>query len=189
MSDAREEAERLVAAILGGASVAAADLRGFATGSAECCVCPLCRAIAATRDPGPEFAERLASGAGEIAVGLASVLRAFAGAAGAARRAGAAATGTGGRAGHVGEKDPWRAATRHQPPTPRTPTADAAASDSAAEARDGATNGSSGPKPAATKPMAKKAVKPKRATGPVPPPAYPRPGTPGQTTAEGSVGT
>ncbi|MFC8847671.1 MULTISPECIES: hypothetical protein [unclassified Micromonospora] len=51
---------------------------GFATGAAECCVCPLCRAIVALRDPSPEFAERLATGAGDLAAGVASLLRAFA---------------------------------------------------------------------------------------------------------------
>ncbi|MET8067335.1 hypothetical protein ABZS65_27280, partial [Micromonospora sp. NPDC005313] len=50
---------------------------GFATGSPECCVCPVCRGIAALRDPSPEFAERLATGAGDLAAGVASVLRAF----------------------------------------------------------------------------------------------------------------
>ncbi len=50
---------------------------GFATGTAECCVCPVCRGIAALRDPSPEFAERLATGAGDLAAGLASFLRAF----------------------------------------------------------------------------------------------------------------
>ena len=49
----------------------------FATGSAECCVCPICRAIVALRDPSPEFAERLATGAGDFAAGVASLLRAF----------------------------------------------------------------------------------------------------------------
>ncbi|MEV4725670.1 hypothetical protein [Micromonospora humida] len=51
---------------------------GFATGSAECCVCPICRAVAALRDPSPEFAERLATGAGDLAAGVASLMRAFA---------------------------------------------------------------------------------------------------------------
>jgi hypothetical protein len=79
MTDPRTEAERLVATILGGASVAAESLKGFATGSAECCVCPVCKAIAATRDPSPDLAGRLADGAGELAAGVANVLRAFAG--------------------------------------------------------------------------------------------------------------
>ncbi|WP_444952057.1 hypothetical protein [Micromonospora ureilytica] len=103
---AREEAERLVATLLAGARLASAgsasgafgslggmlsgvlghsagpDGRpgaggGFATGSAECCVCPVCRGIAALRDPSPEFAERLATGAGDLAAGVASLLRAF----------------------------------------------------------------------------------------------------------------
>ncbi|SCG46710.1 hypothetical protein [Micromonospora humi] len=98
---AREEAERLVVTLLATARLAAAssgagrgpldgilsgvlghspgDARtGFATGSPECCVCPLCRGIAALRDPSPEFAERLATGAGDLAAGVASMLRAFA---------------------------------------------------------------------------------------------------------------
>ncbi|GAB1645947.1 hypothetical protein KRMM14A1259_63700 [Krasilnikovia sp. MM14-A1259] len=50
---------------------------GWSTGSAECCVCPLCRVIATMRDPSPEVAERLATGAGDFAAGVASLLRAF----------------------------------------------------------------------------------------------------------------
>ncbi|MEU5913781.1 hypothetical protein [Micromonospora sp. NPDC047527] len=104
---AREEAERLVATLLAGARLASSGAAGgafgplggmlsgvlghsaapgggsgvgggFATGSAECCVCPVCRGIAALRDPSPEFAERLATGAGDLAAGVASLLRAFA---------------------------------------------------------------------------------------------------------------
>ncbi|GIJ21337.1 hypothetical protein [Micromonospora lutea] len=104
---AREEAERLVATLLATVRLAAANPSavplgplggivtgvlghndapdttsgatggGFATGAAECCVCPVCRGIAALRDPSPEFAERLATGAGDLAAGLASFLRAF----------------------------------------------------------------------------------------------------------------
>jgi hypothetical protein len=77
MRDPREEAERLVATALAAVSMAANGAAGFATGSAECCVCPVCKAIAAARDPDPEFAERLAAGAGDLAAGVASVLRAF----------------------------------------------------------------------------------------------------------------
>ena len=105
---ARQEAERLVATLLASARLAAgnpgtgplgslsgimtsvlghndsseasgaATGPGFATGAPECCVCPVCRGIAALRDPSPEFAERLATGAGDLAAGLASFLRAFA---------------------------------------------------------------------------------------------------------------
>jgi hypothetical protein len=77
MRDPREEAERLVATALAAASMAARSTAGFATGSGECCVCPLCKAIAAARDPDPEFAERLATGAGDLAAGVASILRTF----------------------------------------------------------------------------------------------------------------
>lgn len=50
---------------------------GLATGSAECCVCPVCRTITALRDPSPEFADRLATGVGDFAIGVASLMRAF----------------------------------------------------------------------------------------------------------------
>jgi hypothetical protein len=49
----------------------------WATGSAECCVCPVCRVISTMRDPSPETAVKLAIGAGELATGVASVMRAF----------------------------------------------------------------------------------------------------------------
>lgn len=94
-TSAREEAERLVAAAIAAMS-SAAPSRGFgawgalgslgdsffgaahgriATGDPECCVCPVCRVIAAMRDPSPEFAERVATGAGDFAAGVASLLR------------------------------------------------------------------------------------------------------------------
>jgi hypothetical protein len=87
---AREEAERLIATVLamaarsglgGGAS------GGWATGSAECCVCPVCRVIASLRDPHPVTAERLATGAGDFATGVASLMRAVSAMAGNARPA------------------------------------------------------------------------------------------------------
>jgi hypothetical protein len=136
-TDPREEAERLIASILGSASVAADGLRGFATGSAECCVCPVCKAIAAAREPNPEFAERLASGAADLASGLAGVLRAFSNA--------AQSVPTGFGRGSA-EDDPWRAATR-----------------GTAGAKNGTAPGSSEPAapPTPPKPMAKKAVRPK----------------------------
>jgi|GEM_PF-1412943 hypothetical protein len=79
----------------GGAAPAGA---GFATGTPECCVCPICRTINALRDPSPELVERLATGAGDFAAGLASLLRALSGVAGSGggtpsdRTAGAAPT-------------------------------------------------------------------------------------------------
>lgn len=93
---ARAEAERLVATALAMAQLAARgqrhgaaglgmlrDLFGgatgpLATGEPACCVCPICRAVSALRDPSPELAERLATGAGDFAAGVASLLRAFA---------------------------------------------------------------------------------------------------------------
>lgn len=50
---------------------------GWSTGSVECCVCPVCRTIASMRNPTPQSAERLATGAGDIATGVATLMRAF----------------------------------------------------------------------------------------------------------------
>ncbi|WP_020521303.1 hypothetical protein [Catelliglobosispora koreensis] len=72
---AREEAERLVAAVLAAATLTANAYPQISTGSAECCVCPLCKVIAAVRDPDPQTVERIATGAGDLAAGLASFLR------------------------------------------------------------------------------------------------------------------
>ncbi len=81
----RDEAERLVAAAIAAISSTVragqpgardtGSRAGLATGSAECCVCPVCRAIAAMRDPAPEFADRLAAGVSDLASGVAAVLR------------------------------------------------------------------------------------------------------------------
>ncbi|SCF40980.1 hypothetical protein [Micromonospora mirobrigensis] len=96
---------------------------GFATGTPECCICPVCRGIAALRDPDPEFAERLATGAGDLAAGVASLLRAFAptgaepgttraAAPTAGDHAGAAGSDPTPRAGGPGGDHVWREATR-----------------------------------------------------------------------------
>lgn len=106
--DPREEAERLVATALAALSVAANGTAGFATGSAECCVCPVCKAIAAARDPDPEFAERLATGVGDLAVGLAGVLRAFGSREGETRTPEAPET-----------EDVWQNATTETPMSPK----------------------------------------------------------------------
>ncbi|WP_328344289.1 hypothetical protein [Micromonospora sp. NBC_00421] len=89
---------------------------GFGTASPECCICPVCRAIAALRDPSPEFAERLATGAGDLAAGVASLMRAFGtpggGEASHATPADASAT-TGGDGPSDSDADHvWREATR-----------------------------------------------------------------------------
>lgn len=89
-----------------GASDRSGTGAGFATGSPECCACPVCRGIAALRDPSPEFAERLATGAGDLAAGVASLLRAFA----PAEPGGP--TATGGSAGAAAGDHVWREATR-----------------------------------------------------------------------------
>lgn len=75
----RDEAERLVAAALTAISTSlrAGQAAGtaLATGSAECCICPVCRAIAAVRDPNSDLADRLAAGVGDLATGVATLLR------------------------------------------------------------------------------------------------------------------
>jgi len=57
-------------------SRAATGESAWSTGTPECCVCPVCRAIAAMRDPSPEFAAKVASGASDLAAGLTTILRA-----------------------------------------------------------------------------------------------------------------
>ncbi|RSM60188.1 hypothetical protein DMB66_25270 [Actinoplanes sp. ATCC 53533] len=91
---------------------------GWSTGSAECCVCPICRAIAGVRDPSPEQAERLATGAGEFASGVASLLRAFsvvAGTTGGSNRRKPPARPT------TTPDQAWSAATRRTTPADSTP--------------------------------------------------------------------
>jgi hypothetical protein len=131
----REEAQRLVAVALTAASAAANGLAGahLSTGSAECCICPICRLIAAMRDPSPEFADRLAEGAADLAAGVASLLRSLSTA---AHHAGgpAAAPADEQPAAPDEADDPWRRAT--------TAPADQPAGDAPARA-----------------PMARKAVK------------------------------
>jgi hypothetical protein len=102
-STARQEAEKLVAALLAAATIAANANPHWSTGSTECCVCPLCKVIAAVRDPDPEMVERVATGAGDLAAGVASFLR---------HVASPAAKGSG------ESSEPWQAATADQPPAP-----------------------------------------------------------------------
>lgn len=118
-ASAREEAERLVATVL--ATVSSGSIFGagqekgpIATGSAECCVCPVCRAIAAMREPSPEFAERVATGAGDFAAGVASLLRSLASPPTPRSDPETPASDSGSR---DDEPDVWRAATRasHDP--------------------------------------------------------------------------
>lgn len=78
----RGEAERLVAAAIAAVSMAAQTVpktgeQALANGSAECCICPVCRVISSMREPSPDLAERIAGGAGDLAAGVASLLRSF----------------------------------------------------------------------------------------------------------------
>ncbi|MFR9778797.1 hypothetical protein ACL02O_22450 [Micromonospora sp. MS34] len=129
----------------GGASAGA----GFATGSPECCVCPVCRGIAALRDPSPEFAERLATGAGDLAAGVASLLRAFA----PAEPTAPAGTPDPGEAGEATVGTPagdhvWREATRTGHDSQPAPEQDvwSAATRGESAAGPGAVDGSRSPR-------------------------------------------
>jgi hypothetical protein len=199
----RDEAERLVAAAIAAVSLAARGLggvagsrrpgpaghgSGFATGSPECCVCPVCRVISAMRDPSPDLAERLASGAGDLAAAVTGIVRSLS-RAGArpnpperdgdefwdslgrrARQEPPASRPTGsGWPSEPREDDPWRAATRIPPPD------DVLGGElSDHDLFDGAVlDGDVPPLPSRAAPtphkkMAKKAVK---KAGPAPPPA------------------
>jgi hypothetical protein len=132
---AREEAERLVAVVLAAATLAAQSNPQWSTGSAECCVCPLCKVIAAVREPDPEFVERMATGAGDLAAGVASFMR---------------------HLSPAGSDDPWRAATRDQwGPGEHGPGGPGEDSAGGPGAGAGARDTPSAPKPT----MAKKTVK------------------------------
>ncbi|MFC3500502.1 hypothetical protein ACFOOK_05910 [Micromonospora krabiensis] len=106
----------MVASVLGHSVAPGGSSRptggGFATGTAECCICPVCRGIAALRDPSPEFAERLATGAGDLAAGVASLLRALASANPPAPPADHAPEGPGTPAAGPDDDLVWRDATR-----------------------------------------------------------------------------
>ncbi|MFG2068084.1 hypothetical protein ACGFKZ_14655 [Micromonospora tulbaghiae] len=138
---------------------------GFATGSPECCVCPVCRGIAALRDPSPEFAERLATGAGDLAAGVASLLRAFTSAE-PERPADGAAAAPDGSGDHV-----WREATRTGHDSQPAPEQDvwAAATRREGAADSGAAAAAAGPpEPATSRPPAGRPVVPaSRASGEV----------------------
>nr|WP_229789495.1 hypothetical protein [Pilimelia terevasa] len=111
------------------ASTAAQRVDGLAEGN-PCCVCPLCRAITALRDPSPEFAERLAAGAADFAAGLTSLLRSVAEAGATAPADGAQARQSAGEPGPASggdarpaPADAWRTATRDADGPPPTPMA------------------------------------------------------------------
>ncbi|GAA2667192.1 hypothetical protein [Actinoplanes palleronii] len=104
--------------------------QGWSTGSAECCRCPVCQAIAAVRDPSPQTIFRVATGAGDIATGAAGVLRGLASLAGAfqgERSRRAPKSPAGGATRHAPAPDAaWSAATRAGAPSsrPAAPVAD-----------------------------------------------------------------
>lgn len=123
------EAERLAGTVLSMASAAARGLggtepagtshaKGFATGGAACCVCPVCRLITAVGEPGPEAMDRLARRAGDLAVSMTGMLRTLS-----SHRRGDERPSTQRRdtettptTEHVDGTDPWRAATTGPPP-------------------------------------------------------------------------
>lgn len=72
-----DEAAKLVEAGLAWAQRAASVADGhIADGSASCQVCPLCRVIAAVREPSPELTEKLTDAASGVAGLVATLLRA-----------------------------------------------------------------------------------------------------------------
>jgi hypothetical protein len=167
----REEAERLVAAAIGSLATAARSVGAapgrygaFATGSDECCVCPICRVIAAMREPDADLAERLATGAGDLAAAVTGVLRSLSRAG--FRGAGPAPRGGPGadeaewpvERGAPGAEDPWRAATA---PPPHKPMAKKAVKK--ATAKEATAKEATAKKATAKKATAKKATK--KATG------------------------
>jgi hypothetical protein len=122
-----------------------------ATGDPECCVCPICRVIVALRDPSPEFAERLATGAGDFAAGVASLLRAV-NSSTAVREQPPTAP-----APRFSDDEIWRAATRTRDDVAPAPAAGDVWAEATAAGRAADDEVETPPKPA--KPMARKAVK------------------------------
>jgi hypothetical protein len=107
---ARQEAERLVVTAVRAARVAAGGAAAR-VGHPVSCACPVCRTLAAVRDPDPAVVQRLASRAGDAAAGVAGLMRS----------ASAAWRGPEGPApaddvsrGAAPADDVWRAATRHR---------------------------------------------------------------------------
>jgi hypothetical protein len=203
----RDEAERLVAAAIAAFSLAARGLggvagsrrtaghSGFATGSPECCVCPVCRVISAMRDPSPELAERLATGAGDLASTVAGILRSLSRTGvrpnpperegdefwdNLGRRARdesrppSQSTGSGWPGSSSGaDEDPWRTATRSAAPPDDVLGPDVSDHDLLDDALlDGDMPPQPGPRATPPAKMAKKAVK-KAAPPPPPPPTTP----------------
>jgi len=159
-STARQEAERLVAAALAVASLAANSHPELATGSAACCVCPFCKLIDAVRDPDPQFVERLATGAGDLAVGLASLLRNLS-------------------PRTPEEADPWRSATAPEaaPPAPPERTEPTKVTKKTIAKKAVAPRKTSGDKPAEQEKVPPKKAAPKKAVKKAMP--RPRPDTSG----------
>jgi hypothetical protein len=149
----RDEAERLVAAAIAAVSLAARGMggaagragSGSANGSPECCVCPVCRVIAAMRDPGSDLGDKLAAGAGDLATGVAALLRTLSRAAG---------QGGGGH-GPDEAAEPGREGDEFWDNLRRRATGE----DDAADPWRTATTTPPAPKPMAKKAIAKKAVK------------------------------
>ncbi len=136
---AREEAERLVASVLARAVTGQAFGRQWATGEPECCVCPVCRAIAAMRDPKPETAAKLAGGAGDLAGSVAGLLRSVSAIVGESPRPAPVKTAPAPHADQAwstatraARPEPWAAATTDPEPVPSQDSWAAATTASAA---------------------------------------------------------
>jgi hypothetical protein len=72
-----DEAAQFAAAAVGWAQRLAGtiDSDRIATGAPECTGCPICRAISALRDPGPDIADRLTRTVTDLATTIAAGLR------------------------------------------------------------------------------------------------------------------
>lgn len=112
---ARQEAERLVATALAAVRLVAV---GAANRDSDAgCPCPVCRALAALREPDPRVVERLATRAGDLAAGVASLLRSAS-----AGQHAAPSASTGHAAPSATDDQIWRDATRAgQTGAPRRP--------------------------------------------------------------------
>jgi hypothetical protein len=128
---ARQEAERLVFTVVAAARRAAGGA-GHRDAGPPCCACPVCRALAALREPDPRVVEHLAARAGDLAAGVAGLLRSAsarphgpsgAGPSGAGPSGGDSASARPHPAGPTGGDDEaWREATRGgQTGAPRRP--------------------------------------------------------------------
>jgi hypothetical protein len=107
----------------------------WATGSPECCVCPVCKAIAAARDPKPETAARLAGSAGDFATGVAHLMRAVSALTPRSEKPRRTSRPAQSRPGNADQT--WSTATRRAEPSNTADTSWAAATNAGGQTADG----------------------------------------------------